>query len=541
MSENLATLWKRWKDYNIDLWRESTTLTDENSPLMGVKAFMSEILQREANPFDKKDIKEFNKRLGNSSMSIKGTSLKSTTSFSNLNKQDYQIQFLMPKDKKKNFRLKIYNVSDSESLKRAITIEKEFLNVDIKEIKAFINDSKNGLEKEYQKMFPKTKIEGFRVVYVSLNKNIINIFMRNSDKKEKYKSFSLQKSEDLIQKLWNESYKVYIDNNFQTVLNSIEPKLRADLEKEIQNEKGLEEKIKNIDKELENRINKKTLAYLTHKWVEINSKSIEKILEQVDFYRDKDLGEKRRKSFLDFFKKQIRNKNLSYYSSIGEYIQAFGGDFGEIDTLVRPHTFLKERQERELTGEVKIELLGKELTDNSKQAPADGKITFMHKNKQYTCTFQSKLFKSQTYQNGLYKGKGFTLGFNVDNNTKKSNLYAYNKEILEEYGYEVIGRKIQKKHVKDLEESQNYIGSLPGLLRIRTFVLEADTELNRSDFYYFSGYYIPSCYLLRKIKSEYSKMEKTDKLPLKVEVKNNLVVGTLLPWNIYTFLSEIIN
>ena len=184
MSENLATLWKRWKDYNIDLWRESTTFTDENSPLMGVKAFMSEILQREANPFDKKDIKEFNKRLGNSSMSIKGTSLKSTTSFSNLNKQDYQIQFLMPKDKKKNFRLKIYNVSDSESLKRAITIEKEFLNVDIKEIKAFINDSKNGLEKEYQKMFPKTKIEGFRVVYVSLNKNIINIFMRNSDKKE---------------------------------------------------------------------------------------------------------------------------------------------------------------------------------------------------------------------------------------------------------------------------------------------------------------------------------------------------------------------
>ena len=98
----------------------------------------------------------------------------------------------------------------------------------------------------------------------------------------------------------------------------------------------------------------------------------------------------------------------------------------------------------------------------------------------------------------------------------------------------------EENNNSDLTNSRNYIGSLPGLLRIRSFVSSVE-ELNRSDFYYFSGYYIPSCYLLKQIKLEKNKWEETQNLPLKVELQNNLVIGTLSSFDIYSFLSNIIN
>lgn len=536
--------WTQWKQYNNDLWKDSTQINDntENN-LLGVKAFMSKILQRDANPFNKKDIKEFNKLLGNKSMDTKGTSLKDTITSKNLAAKDYILQFLVPDDKeKKRLLIKYYlsNINDE-----IVTIDKNVLQINIAKLKGFINIHIKNFQEEYEKKFHK-KLKGCKIIYVSLNRNIINVFMRNSSGDDKIESVSLQKSEDLIQKLWNDSYIPYINNkSLSDVKNYVERELKNSLIKEILDEQKINNKIKNINKELEKRINKEVYSILTYNWIKTHSREIEKILEQTDFYKDKTFGKKRRLDFLTFFKKEVKEKKLSYYSSSGEYVQSFGGDFGEIDTLIRPKSILKEKLGKELTKDVKIELTGKELTDDAKQVPSDGKITFTYNDKQYVCTFQSKLFKKQTYQGGLYSGKGFILGFKeiiekTNSNALKSNLYAYPRETLEEGGgYNTIGIEI-KKNKSYLTESQNYIGSLPGLLRIKSFVSSVE-ELNRSDFYYLSGYYIPSCYLLKQIKIEKKKWNKTQNLPLKVELKNNLVIGTLSSFNVYDFLSNIIN
>ena len=185
------------------------------------------------------------------------------------------------------------------------------------------------------------------------------------------------------------------------------------------------------------------------------------------------------------------------------------------------------------------------MSKNAKQVPADGKITFNYNGNTYICTFQSKLFKEQTYQKGIYQDKGFSLGYqwNIEKKNKNllySNLYAYPNEMLvDDGGYTFIGKEIENKNT-ELTNSQNYIGSIPGLLRIKSFVSDIE-ELNRSDFYYFSGYYIPSCYLLNKIKAEKEKWESTNNLPLEVKIEDNLVVGTVRPFNIYSFLRQLIN
>lgn len=535
--------WTQWKQYNNALWNDSTQINDDTeNNLLSVKAFMSKILQRDASPFNKKDIKEFNKLLGNKSMDTRGTSLKETLISKNLQKENYILQFLVPDDKEKKRLLIKYYLSDIKD--KIVTIDKNILQINITDLKTFINKHIKDFQKEYKNKFNKN-LKGCKVIYVSLNRNIINVFMRNSGGEDKIESVSLQRSEDLIQKLWNDSYMPYINKNLSNVKSYVERELKNSLIKEILDEQKINNKIKNINKELEKRINKETYSILTYNWIKTHSKEIEKILEQTDFYKDKTFGKKRRLDFLAFFKKEVKEKKLSYYSSSGEYIQSFGGDFGEIDTLIRPKSILRENLGKELTRDVKIELLGKELTDDAKQVPSDGKITFTHNNRQYTCTFQSKLFKKQTYQGGLYSGKGFVLGFkgiieNTNSNALKSNLYAYPREILEEGGgYNTIGIEI-KKNKSYLTKSENYIGSLPGLLRIKSFVSSVE-ELNRSDFYYLSGYYIPSCYLLKQIKIEKKKWNQTQNLPLKVELKNNLVIGTLSSFNVYDFLSNIIN
>ncbi|MGN1358497.1 MAG: hypothetical protein ACI4WU_03915 [Bacilli bacterium] len=535
--------WTQWKQYNNALWNDSTQINDDTkNNLLSVKAFMSKILQREASPFNKKDIKEFNKLLGNKSMGAKGTSLKETLISDDMTRNNYILQFLVPDDKEKKRLLIKYNLSDIND--KIVTIDKNILQINIIDLKKFINAHIKDFQKEYENKFNK-KLKGCKIIYVSLNRNIINIFMRNSGGKDKIDSVSLQKSEDLIQRLWNNSYMPYINKNLLYVQNYVEKELQESLMEEILNEQKINDKIKNINKELEKRINRETYSILTYNWIKTHSREIEKILEQIDFYKDKTFGKKRKLDFLTFFKEEVKEKKLSYYSSSGEYVQSFGGDFGEIDTLIRPKSILKENLEKELTSNVRIELLGKELTDTAKQVPTDGKITFIYNNKQYTCTFQSKLFKKQTYQLGLYSGKGFVLGFkkhieDTSPNALKSNLYAYPQTVLEKRGgYNTIGIEI-KNNNDDLINSRNYIGSLPGLLRIRSFVSSVE-ELNRSDFYYFSGYYIPSCYLLKQIKLEKNRWEETQNLPLKVELQNNLVIGTLSSFNVYNFLSNIIN
>ena len=541
MSGNKISNWAQWKAYNTDLWNNSTKINDTENNLLGVKAFMSKILQRDASPFNKKDIKEFNKQLGNKSMSTKGTSLKEVLISDDLASNNYILQFLVPDDTEKKRLLIKYNLSDIND--KIVTIDKNILQINIADLKKFINIHITDFQKAYKNKFKK-KLKGCKIIYVSLNKNIINVFMRNSGGEDKIESVSLQKSEDLIQRLWNNSYIPWINKNLLSVRNYVVKELQESLMEEILNEQKINNKIKNINKELEKRINRETYSILTYSWIETHSEEIEKILEQVDFYKDKTFGKKRKLDFLTFFKKEVKDKKISYYSSSGEYVQSFGGDFGEIDTLIRPKSILKENSEKELTSDIRIELLGKELTDTAKQVPSDGKITFTYNDRQYTCTFQSKLFKKQTYQRGLYSGKGFTLGFkkhieNTNRNALQSNLYAYPEEVLEKGGYNTIGIEI-KNNNSDLTNSRNYIGSLPGLLRIKSFVSSVE-ELNRSDFYYFSGYYIPSCYLLKQIKLEKNKWEETQNLPLKVELQNNLVIGTLSSFDIYSFLSNIIN
>lgn len=541
MSENKISNWTQWKAYNTDLWNNSTKINDTKNNLLGVKAFMSKILQRDASPFNKKDIKEFNKQLGNKSMSTKGTSLKEVLISDDLASNNYILHFLVPDDTEKKRLLIKYNLSDIND--KIVTIDKNILQINIADLKKFINIHIKDFQREYKNKFKKN-LKGCKIIYVSLNKNIINVFMRNSGGKDKIESVSLQKSEDLIQRLWNNSYMPYINKNLLDVRNYVVKELQESLMEEILNEQKINNKIKNINKELEKRINRETYSILTYNWIETHSEEIEKILEQVDFYKDKTFGKKRKLDFLTFFKKEVKDKKISYYSSSGEYIQSFGGDFGEIDTLIRPKSILKENSEKELTSDIRIELLGKELTDTAKQVPTDGKITFTYNDRQYTCTFQSKLFKKQTYQKGLYSEKGFTLGFkkhieDTNQNALQSNLYAYPEGVLEKGGYNTIGIEI-KNNNSDLTNSRNYIGSLPGLLRIRSFVSSVE-ELNRSDFYYFSGYYIPSCYLLKQIKLEKNKWEETQNLPLKVELQNNLVIGTLSSFDIYSFLSNIIN
>lgn len=541
MSENKISNWTQWKAYNTDLWNNSTKINDTKNNLLGVKAFMSKILQRDASPFNKKDIKEFNKQLGNKSMSTKGTSLKEVLISDDLASNNYILQFLVPDDTEKKRLLIKYNLSDIND--KIVTIDKNILQINIADLKKFINIHIKDFQREYKNKFKKN-LKGCKIIYVSLNRNIINVFMRNSGGKDKIESVSLQKSEDLIQRLWNNSYMPYINKNLLDVRNYVVKELQESLMEEILNEQKINNKIKNINKELEKRINRETYSILTYNWIETHSEEIEKILEQVDFYKDKTFGKKRKLDFLTFFKKEVKDKKISYYSSSGEYVQSFGGDFGEIDTLIRPESILKENSEKELTSDIRIELLGKELTDTAKQVPSDGKITFTYNDRQYTCTFQSKLFKKQTYQKGLYSEKGFILGFkkhieDTNRNALQSNLYAYPEGVLEKGGYNTIGIEI-KNNNSDLTNSRNYIGSLPGLLRIRSFVSSVE-ELNRSDFYYFSGYYIPSCYLLKQIKLEKNKWEETQNLPLKVELQNNLVIGTLSSFDIYSFLSNIIN
>ena len=86
---------------------------------------MSKILQRDASPFNKKDIKEFNKQLGNKSMSTKGTSLKEVLISDDLASNNYILQFLVPDDTEKKRLLIKYNLSDIND--KIVTIDKNIL------------------------------------------------------------------------------------------------------------------------------------------------------------------------------------------------------------------------------------------------------------------------------------------------------------------------------------------------------------------------------------------------------------------------------
>ena len=102
------TNWEDWKKANNQLWNNSTKIRVDDNNLTNVKALMSKILQRDASPFNKKDIKAFNKQLGNQSMQIKGTSLKSSIEAVQSDNQEYERQFLIRDDNNKNRQLAFY-------------------------------------------------------------------------------------------------------------------------------------------------------------------------------------------------------------------------------------------------------------------------------------------------------------------------------------------------------------------------------------------------------------------------------------------------
>lgn len=542
--------WEKWKEMNNKLWEDSTNIKN-NENLKNVKAFMSYILNdNKINPMSESTIRDFNKKLGNEKMELQGSSLKYNNEereYNNAELKLYSFNFLsLNLSEKTNARkqLGFYKYEDLPELsslqgtqenKGYLYIENNSLYVNIEKISKLLKSNNkivDNMKKIYKEAFGNKKVS-FRIQTCSLKGYLINIFLYNSNKDVLNSSFELSENNDLMKKMWINSYYPYIKKNLEKVTEKTREELKKELSQKIIDENS-NITFTGIEKILDKEINEIALSKLTYYWIEKNKNSIKYLLNTVDFYKN---NKTRQKEFLKFFKETVKEKKLSYYSSTGNYPETFGGDFGEIDTLIRPKTVLKERG---INNNIQIKVLGKSLSDDSKQVPADGKITFVYEGNKYTCTFQSKLFSKSSYNSGIYSKANFVLGYkhNITDNQHKTNLYSYEEKDLNEWGYLTIGDEI-KNNNSEVDEEKNYLGALPGLLRIKTFVSSVE-ELNRSDFYYFSGYYIPSYFLLTKIKDNLKEW-KYKQTPLKVEKNKNLIYGNVGEWNVYNFLKKIIN
>ena len=349
--------------------------------------------------------------------------------------------------------------------------------------------------------------------------------------------FSLFAFEDTLKKLWYTTYQPIIIDNLKLITDSLREKVGNQIQESVVSSK--EFKADNSSKELLTKQEKmiKTLEWITNK--ETQDK-IKEILNRVTFYENND---NRKNAFIGFFKDQIQKKNLNYFTITLEYPETFGGDFGEVDSLVRTALAMGEGRSQNSTqyGKIDIEMLTNEKTISQKKVPVDGKITFNYNNKSYTCTFQSKNYSLSTLQRALYGKDSFVLVpakdvSEVDSNIHSTNLYSYNKDTLK-IGYNML--KVhndqtktdeRKKSFNNLKDGVNYVGAVPGLARIKTYVGKDDNDITgKSDFYYFSGYFIPSFLFLRLIGEKLKEQEKKSLINITVTTtkKNSRTITEL--------------
>ena len=352
-------------------------------------------------------------------------------------------------------------------------------------------------------------------IYLKNNNN-----NNNSDNKENNSIF-LDIVEKPLKVLWKTNYCVYLDNYELINPSQIEEKMR---------EKALEIGENFIENNINNNSNSQELTYSetistlsqhekTLKWLDEGEwelpttkkkrpptkEAIYRILDKITLYK-KTSGAK--DIFFEFLKKTITDNQTNYHSQKGKgYPHSFEGDFAEVDSLVRARLAL---QKNENVKNIQIEVLGKKLGDNDKQVPADGKISFKYNNQDYTCTFQSKSYLLSTLSKAMYGEASFTLSKqeNIDNNIHNTNLYAYPQKTLET-GYNLITQHLNStgdvlNETQQLLNPNIYIGAIPGLLRIKTYISNNEV-LGRSDFYFISGYYIPSFLFLRLLQESLDK------------------------------------
>lgn len=534
MAESFEFYWRKWETENERLWEEGTNfgVSSDNKSMTNAEALINCVLRPKTPLYfrGKKDadlidiIREFNKRLGKNNGTFEDN-------FSNNNLKGAVSEA-------KNIKINKIIVKQKDNSDRSITnkesIDKLSNNEIISDDNKVNTDKLLSIIKERLENRGQTFEDNVSISNVKLSiKGTLTVTLST---KSKMDDFSLFASEDKLKILWYTTYLPIINDSLGPTMN----KLGGKAGKQIQESIDPSKEIKTIDftEELLTKQAKmvKTLEWITNKGIQ---EKIKKILNEVAFYKN---NNDRQNAFIGFFKDQIQKKSINYFTITGEYPEAFGGDFGEVDSLVRTALAMGKSRSRNSNqyGKINIEMLGKETTEYKKQVPADGRISFNYNGKNYTCTFQSKNYSLSTLQRALYGKDNFILvpaesSDKVNQNINQTNLYSYDTHTLN-IGYQMLKahndtdtKKTNQRRssFNNLKNGVNYIGAVPGLARIKTYV--GDDITGKSDFYYFSGYFIPSFLFLRLIKqrTEEQKNKALVNITVTTTRKNSLTITEL--------------
>ena len=540
MTESFEFYWRKWETENERLWEEGTNfgVSSDNKSMTNVEALINCVLRPKTPLYfrGKKDadlidiIREFNKRLGKNNGTFEDN-------FSNNNLKGAVSEA-------KNIKINKIIVKQKDNSDRSITNKESIAKLSNNKI--ISNDNKVNTDgllqiiKERLENRGQTFEDNVSISNVKLSmKGTLTVTLST---KSKMDDFSLFASEDKLKILWYTTYLPIINDSLGPTMN----KLGGKAGKQIQESIDPSKEIKTIDftEELLTKQAKmvKTLEWITNKGIQ---EKIKKILNEVAFYKN---NNDRQNAFIGFFKDQIQKKSINYFTITGEYPEAFGGDFGEVDSLVRTALAMGKSRSRNSNqyGKINIEILGKETTEHKKQVPADGRISFNYNGKNYTCTFQSKNYSLSTLQRALYAKDNFRLvpaesSDEVNQNINKTNLYSYDIKTLN-IGYQMLKAHnntdkektnqmgLSFDNLNNLKNGANYIGAVPGLARIKTYV--GDDITGKSDFYYFSGYFIPSFLFLRLIKQRTEEQKNKALVNITVTTRKDSLTITELKGNL---------
>ena len=504
-----------WETKNKELWKEGINFGLNQASAGRVEAFISCVLQENL-PKSLQDMnngelinitKKLNKKLSKtngtfidnfSNISFKGNlgsplDLSIVIIHKMISENNNKIEKLQPEQIKK-----IFSTQNGVLVSRGSYYE---LNQ-----KKFLEQIENGLDLEWDHYSS----------FINQDKIGMHIYLRPKSQSKNQKIF-LDIAEKPLKALWQNNYRVYLDN-YELIKSSEAKAIEEKMEKKA-TENGEDLIINNINNfsstlqktDFSETIStlspyEKTLKWLDEKQWSLHSKQrpstkteIYNILNKIEFYKN---DEKAKDAFFSFLKHTIQKNKINYHSNKESgYTNSFEGDFAEADSLVRAARTLKENKN---VKNIRIEVLGKDMGDNKKQVPVDGKISFTYNNERYTCTFQSKSYMLSLLEKKMYKDASFTLSRkkNIDNNKHLKNLYAYPDTVLET-GYNLMERylynRTDQEATKKILNPNIYQGAIPGLLRIKTYIGN-DEVLNRSDFYFISGYYSPSFVFLKLLK-----------------------------------------
>lgn len=534
MAENFEESWGKWEKANQDLWNKGVNfgIGDLEYGLSNVEALVNCVLRpKEPIRFMGKTDQEligitieFNKRLGNnngtfednfSNNNLKGAAFEAqniTITKVIIKQRDNQKQITRKDFLNKLSKEQIIKNDNKVDMSKLLNMIKEYLNNDLQN---------NG----------KQPLDNISISNIKLSPGgTLTVTLSTSSKE--MDDFFLFAFGDKLKNLWYATYRPIINESLKSIMDDLSKKVGNKIQESVVSSK--EVKFNDSSEELLTKQEKtiKTLEWITN--IEIQER-IKEILNRVTFYKD---NEDRKNAFIGFFKDQIQKKSINYFTTTGIYPETFGGDFGEVDSLVRTAFAMGKSRSRNSNqyGKIDIEMLTNEKTISQKKVPADGKITFNYNCKSYTCTFQSKNYSLSTLQRALYGNDSFTLvpaedSNTVDSNIHKTNLYSYDKDTLN-IGYNMLKAhnektKERKESFNNLKDGGNYIGAVPGLARIKTYV--GDDITGKSDFYYFSGYFIPSFLFLRLIGEKLKEQEKKSLINITVTTtrKNSYTITKL--------------